>query len=52
MYVGMERKLENGSEVQNTAYRWSGTMMRLRIVKSERNKTEKEYNEDTLPHGT
>ena len=51
MYVTMDRKPENGVEVQNDACRWSGIMMHLRIVDSERNDKEKEYDEENLPHG-
>ena len=43
MYVAMDRKPENGADIQNAAYEWSGFVMRLRIVKSERNEEDKEY---------
>ena len=47
----MYRKPENGAEIHNSAYGRSGFMMRLRIVKSARHKTEQEYDKDNLPHG-
>ena len=37
MYVEMDRKKENGAEIQNAACGRRGIMMRLRIVKSARN---------------
>ena len=40
MYVEMERKPENGAEIQNAACRRSGVMMQLRIVKSAKNEEE------------
>ena len=52
MYVEMNRKLENGSEIQNTACGRSGIMIRLSIVKSAKNEEEQQYDEDNLPHGT
>ena len=52
MYVVMDRKPENGAEIQNSACEWSGIMMRLRIVKSAKNEEEHQDNRDNLPHGT
>ena len=37
MYLARDKKPENGAEIQNYACRWSGIMIRLRIVKSEKN---------------
>ena len=37
MYVEIDRKPENGAEIQNSACGQSGIMMRLRIVKSAKN---------------
>ena len=52
MYMAMYRKPDNGAESHNTAYGQSGITMRLRIVKSTRNKGEQEDYEENLPHGT
>ena len=40
MYVEMDRKLENGAEIQNSTCRQLGVMMRLSIVKSERHEAD------------
>ncbi len=53
MYVANERKLENGCEIQNSACRKSGAMLRLKIVKHI--ETEDQHTidcPDKLPHGT
>ena len=52
MYVVMDRKPENGAEIQNSACGWLGIMMRLNIVKSAKNDEEHQYDRDNLPHGT
>ena len=52
MYVVMDRKPDNWEENQNSACGWSGLMMRLRIVKSAKNKEEQQDDRDNLPHGT
>ena len=52
MYVAMDRKPDNGGEIHNAACRWSVIMMRLRIVKSSKNKKEYKDDEYNLPHGT
>ena len=52
MYVAIERKPENGAEIQNYAYGRAGIMMRLRIVKSAKNEEYQQYDRDNLPHGT
>ena len=48
----MDRKPENGAEIQNSAYGRSGIMMRIRILKSAKNEEEQQYDRDNLPHGT
>ena len=52
MYVSIIRNPENGVEIQNAEYGRSGIMMRLGIVNNAKNESEKEENEDNLPHGT
>ena len=37
MYVAIDRNLENGSDIQNSACGRSGIIMRLRIMKSAKN---------------
>ena len=44
MYVSIDRKPGNGEDIQNSACGQSGIMMRLRIVKSEKN--EEEHQDD------
>ena len=51
MYVAMERKPENGAEIQNSACGRSGIMMRLRIVKSAKNEEEQQDDRDNITHG-
>ena len=51
MYVSMEMNPENGAEIQNVACRRSGIMMRIRVIKSEKNEKEQKDDEDNLPHG-
>ena len=51
MYVTMDRKPENGSEIRNSACRGSDIMMQLSIVKSARNEEHQEEDEDNLPRG-
>ena len=51
MYLAIDRKAENWAEVQNSACGRSGTMMRLRIVKSDKNEKEQKDDEDNIPHG-
>ena len=43
IYVAMDRKKENGSEIQNAEYERSGIMMRLRIFKYAWNEEDQEY---------
>ena len=45
MYVEIDRKPENEAEIQNSTYKKSGIMMRLRIVESANNKEDQEYDE-------
>ena len=52
MYVAMDRKPYNGAEINNAAYRWSGILMPLRIVKYEKNEEEQQDDEENLPYGT
>ena len=52
MNVAMDRKPENGADIQNAACGRSVIMMRLRMVKSARNETEHKYDEENLSHGT
>ena len=52
MYVEMDRKPENGEDIQNSACRRSGIMMRLRIVKSVNNEEEQQDDRGNIPHGT
>ena len=40
MYVALDRKPENGCEIQNCCDGHSGIMIKLRLVKSERECTE------------
>ena len=51
MYVAMERKPENGAEIQNSVCGRSGIMMRLRIVKSAKNEEEQQDDRDNITHG-
>ena len=51
MYVTMDRKPENGSEIRNSACRRSDIMMQISIVKSARNEEHQEEDEDNLPRG-
>ena len=51
MHVEMDRKPENVLEIHNYVCGRSGIIMRIRIVKSENNDEEKQYDEDNLPHG-
>ena len=52
MYVSIDRKPDNGAEIQNSECRQSGIMTRLRIVKSEKNEEEQKDDRENLPHGT
>ena len=52
MYVSMDRKPENRAEIQNSACRRSGNMMRLREINSAKNEEYQKDDEDNLPHGT
>ena len=51
MYVTMDRNPENGADIHNYACGRSGIMMRLGIVKSEKNEAYQEDDRDNLPHG-
>ena len=52
MYVAMDRKPDNGAEIQNYACGRSGIIMRLRIVNSAKNEEDQKYDRDNLTHGT
>ena len=52
MYVAIDRKMDNGVEIHNSACGRSGIMIRLGIVKSARHESEQEDDEYNLPHGT
>ena len=52
MYLAMDRKSENGEEIQNSACGRSGIMMRLMIVKSAKNEQDQQDDRDNIPHGT
>ena len=52
MYAEMNRKTKNGAKIQNSSYRQSGIMMRIRIVKSAKNEEDQKDDRDNLPHGT
>jgi len=52
MYVAIDRKPENGCEIQNTACGRSGIMLRLSVVTSaEHQRATGTDNDDGLPHG-
>ena len=51
MYVAMDRKPENGAEIQNSACGRSGIMMRLGIFKYAKNEEDQQNDEDNLPRG-
>jgi hypothetical protein len=38
MYIAIDHKPENGCEIQNAACEQSGVMLRLKLVKTGRNK--------------
>ena len=52
MYVAMDRKLENGSDIHNGACGRSGNMTRIRIFESAKNEEEQKDDEDNLTHDT
>ena len=52
MYMAMDRKPENGADIQNYACGRSGIMIPLRIVKSVNNEEEQQDDRENLPHGT
>lgn len=54
MYVAIDRKPENGCEIQNSACGRSGVMLRLKLVKTavEEATTRTEEHDDNLLHGT
>ena len=52
MYVSIDRKPDNGAEIQNATCVRSGIMIRIRIVKSARNEEEQQDYRYNLPHGT
>ena len=52
IYEAMDRKPENGADIQNSAYGRSGILMKIRIVKSVKNEEEHQDDRDNLPHGT
>ena len=52
MYVAIDRKPENGCEIQNSACGVSGVMLRLKLVKSaEEESTHANENTHGIPHG-
>ena len=51
MYVEMDRKPENGSDIQNAEYGRSGILMRIRMVKSAKNEEDQQYDRYNTPHG-
>ena len=51
MYIAIDRKPENGCEIQTSCCATSGVMIRMKLVKSDAADTEAEHNEDTN-HGT
>ena len=51
MYVTMDRKTENGAEIQNSTCGRSGIMMRLRISKYARYEAKQVDDDDNIPHG-
>jgi hypothetical protein len=54
MYIAIDRKPENGCEIQNAACGKSGIMMRLKLVKTaeEESTHAKELHDEGLNHGT
>ena len=52
MYVAIDRNPENGAEIYNAACRRSGIMMRIRIVKSDKNEEEHQDDRENIHHGT
>ena len=48
----MDMKTENGAEIQNTACKRSGIMMRLRILKYANNEEYNQDDKDNIPHCT
>ena len=52
-YVAIDRKPENGCEIQDSCCGVSGIMMRLKVVKQEEDYSDTESDEDstTLGHG-
>ena len=57
MYVSIDRKPENGCEIQNVACARSGVMLHLKVVKSANHATEEQESNDSteqeeaVPHG-
>ena len=52
MFVAMDRKPENETDIKNAASGQYRIMMRLRNVKSARNEADQEDDEDNTPCGT
>ena len=52
IYAAMNRKPDNGEEIQNAEIRPAGIIMRLSIVKYASNEEDQEDYEDNLPHDT
>ena len=52
MYVAMDKKPENGAEIQNAACRWLGIIMRLRILNYAKNDEGQKDDKDNILHGT
>ena len=53
MYIAIDRKPDNGCEIQNSACSESGVMLRLLLVKSEKDShLHTQENNEGLQHGT
>ena len=52
MYVAINRKPDNWTEILNAECERSGIMMQIRIVKSEKSEEGQQDDEDNIPHGT
>jgi len=50
-YVAMDRKPENGCEIQDAACGDSGVMIRLKVVKTTKAEEEDDDDSNELPHG-
>ena len=52
MYVTIDRKPDNGEDIQNSTCGRSGIMMRFRIANSANNEEDQLDDRDNLPHVT